>query len=430
MTSESFTSLDAISTSPSDQNVQANIPVVLPCETKVNSGEKDSTVENYKTVDLKRISCFLAGKIEVPDDVPGWKVLCQASSSGEKRVEENLQSPSPSSSHMHGRKRTHVDRESNAKRVKVRQTVSHSFKDIRIPSAWEACLLLLWEHAIRHSFMTQSVCREAFVERIRRISALAVRSLHQEGFFTLKHLLGCSRADKIYQWAFQCWKQRPEQFGPGKLCDKEQPSSQAIRDDRICWFYPEDVSRTATMGFGFPEVRLLFLYVDAIVRSMGSSLISRMGHPAQVNARSWAAISVYRKQSDKLSGSVGYVAHYDNPVALSDGRVLSVLYYLNPIWRKDWGGQLVLWPCEKQPITSLRASQNSSNAPNNHPPVAILPTLDRVVLFYSDERTLHRVQPVFPTSEVDDRLAIATWYFDEQERAAYLDKQDRSSPTT
>ncbi|KAA3677690.1 hypoxia-inducible factor prolyl hydroxylase [Paragonimus westermani] len=360
----------------------------------------------------------VAGEIEVPDDVPGWKVLCQASSSGEKWVGEHLPSPS-SSSHMYGRKRGQVDRGGSAKKVRVGQSVSHSFKDIRIPSAWEACLLVLWEHAIRHSFMTQSVCREAFVERIRRIR-----------FFTLKHLLGGSRANKIYQWAFQCWKHRPEQFGPGKLCDKDQSSSQAIRDDRICWFYPEDVSRTATMGFGFPEVRLLFLYVDAIVRSMGSSLISRTGNPAQVSARSWAAISVYRKQTDNLSGSVGYVAHYDNPVALSDGRVLSVLYYLNPIWKKDWGGQLILWPCEQQPVTSLRPSENSLNAPNSHPPLTILPTLDRIVLFYSDERTLHRVQPVFPTSEVDDRLAIATWYFDEQERAAYTERQDRSSPTT
>ncbi|TGZ67978.1 hypothetical protein CRM22_004498 [Opisthorchis felineus] len=360
--------------------------------------------------DLKRISCFLAGEIEVPDGVPGWKILC-------------CPPPTVSSESLKpGQKRARL-KETDRIATKRKKSREMGHLDIRIPSGWEACLLVLWEHAIQHSFLTQSVCRDAFVERIRRIGAIASRSLQQHGFFTIKHLLGLTRATRLCQWARDCWCYQRHLFRAGKLSSDDRNAdfvpTEPIRTDLVAWFYPDDTNSLGKTASSFPEVRLLLLYLDAVVRSMGCTLTNRNACQAHVDSRSWSALSVYQKQAN----GVGYVSHYDNPSNLADGRILTALYYLNPTWQRNWGGQLIIWPRRNNGENSEQSPADPDNtASADSSPLAILPTLDRLVLFYADERTPHRVQPVFPTAEVDERFAISTWYFDSEERMRFLTK--------
>ncbi|CAH8462522.1 unnamed protein product [Dicrocoelium dendriticum] len=382
--------------------------------------------------ELDRISCFLAGEIEVPDDVPGWRVLCHSPSRSSEYAPtlpdtytELVSRPAgASTSKRHG-----SDYESNrAEKRKRLGCYNRSVSDIRVPLVWETCLLTLWEHAIRHSVPTTVQCKEVFVERIRRISSLAIRSLQQRGFFTLKHLLGVSRATKIHEWARDKWIKRPDLFRPGKLSGADPGGSKTIRTDLVAWFCTDEFTHDESTDDGIHEVKLLFLYLDAIVRAMAPYLVTRTGLPGKIDSRSWAALSVYKRHSSSIEEPIGYVAHYDNPEELSDGRLLSIMYYLNPQWESSWGGNLILWP----PGVTVSKSQtlcgsNPDNVKNctSHT-LSLAPTLDRLVLFYADERTLHLVQPVLPSSTVDERIAIVNWYFDTVERTEFKNRQERN----
>ena len=88
-----------------------------------------------------------------------------------------------------------------------------------------------------------------------------------------------------------------------------------------------------------------------------------------------------------------YVKHVDNPNR--DGRAITTTYYLNKDWdAKKVGGLLRIFP------------QGWSNQV-----VDIEPLMDRLVVFWSDRRNPHEVQPAYQT-----RYAITIWYFDRKER--------------
>ncbi|KAI5611507.1 egl nine-like 3 [Silurus asotus] len=89
----------------------------------------------------------------------------------------------------------------------------------------------------------------------------------------------------------------------------------------------------------------------------------------------------------------GYVKHVDNPNA--DGRCVTCIYYLNKNWNaKEHGGVLRIFPEGKSYVADIE------------------PLFDRLLLFWSDRRNPHEVQPSFAT-----RYAITVWYFDSEERA-------------
>lgn len=380
--------------------------------------------------ELDRISCFLAGEIEVPDDIPGWRVLCHSpSGASEYPIIPPDTCMKAVSKHTEREISKHpaIVYESNCatKRKRVR-SYKRSASDIRVPLIWETCLLTLWEHTIRHSVPTTVVCKETFVERIRRISSLAVRSLQQRGFFTIKNLLGVSRASKIHQWARDKWITRPDLFRPGKLSGSDASSSKKVRTDFVAWFCTDEFAHNESTEDGVHEVKLLFLYLDAIVRAMAPYLMTRSGLPGKIASRSWAALSVYKRHSIYVEEPIGYVAHYDNPGELSDGRLLSIMYYLNPNWEPSWGGNLILWPpgVPASPSAHTSLGPYSGNGQNFSPhTLSLPPTLDRLVLFYADERTLHLVQPVLPSSIVQERIAIVNWYFDTAERTEFMNRQ-------
>lgn len=92
--------------------------------------------------------------------------------------------------------------------------------------------------------------------------------------------------------------------------------------------------------------------------------------------------------SNKLAVCTGdgsyYDKHYDNSGG-DDLRKLTVLYYLNPKWRKDMGGCFRIYGSEE-------SSDSDSAVATSEGIVDIDPRGDRLLVFWSD-RLVHSVQP-------------------------------------
>ncbi|VDP20080.1 unnamed protein product [Echinostoma caproni] len=370
---------------------------------------KDSDVQN----ELTRISCYLAGEIEVPDGVPCWKVLYNPVSARDKNEVHKSESSDQRRSRAEKRKLEPVNYQ--AKRSSIRT-------DIELPIDFDSCFSRLWNHATKHSIVNAVLHCDPFAERLRRIGELAKGGLRERGFFTMKNLLGPEHAVRISQWAWNRWRKQPHLFRPGKVSVNESNSVE-VRRDLVAWIHPDLPISSSPIDAEerclVPYVQLLFLYIDAVVRAVGGCVQNRYGEWAVVNGKSWATLSSYRRQPEEIKEAVGYVAHYDNPDTLCDGRILTALYYLNPNWEREWGGQFVIWPYQDKSISS-----KCSPTTEQSKPLAILPTLDRFVLFFADQRILHCVQPVLACSAQSERLAFGIWYFDRYEREEYLRSQD------
>lgn len=177
-------------------------------------------------------------------------------------------------------------------------------------------------------------------------------------------------------------------YGSGRFMDGElvnRPSgnacSRTIRGDKIAW-----VNGTEA---GCTNIGYLIRLVDAIV--INSNKMPRNGKLGEYNIsnRTMAMVACYPGNGTQ------YVKHVDNPN--KDGRCITCIYYLN----KDWdverdGGLLRIFP--KGWKTSV---------------ADIDPTFDRILLFWSDRRNPHEVQPALRT-----RYAITLWYYDKREREA------------
>lgn len=105
-----------------------------------------------------------------------------------------------------------------------------------------------------------------------------------------------------------------------------------------------------------------------------------------VSTRSRAMVTCYP------GGGSRYTRHCDN--AIGNGRKLTSILYLNDGWSPSDGGELVLYP-------SLLSGRE----------VRVEPTINRLVLFWSDIRCPHEVLPSHR-----DRFAVTVWFIDREER--------------
>ncbi|XP_026210037.1 egl nine homolog 1 isoform X1 [Anabas testudineus] len=168
-------------------------------------------------------------------------------------------------------------------------------------------------------------------------------------------------------------------FTDGQLVSQKSDSSKDIRGDKITWIEGREA--------GCEKIRFLMGRMDDLVRHCNGKLGNYT-----INGRTKAMVACYP------GNGTGYVRHVDNPNG--DGRCVTCIYYLNKDWNaKEHGGLLRIFPEGKAQFADIE------------------PKFDRLLLFWSDRRNPHEVQPAFAT-----RYAITVWYFDADERARAKEK--------
>jgi len=168
-------------------------------------------------------------------------------------------------------------------------------------------------------------------------------------------------------------------FTDGQLVSQKSDSTKDIRGDKITWIEGKEA--------GCEKIRFLMSRMDDLIRHCNGKLGNYI-----INGRTKAMVACYP------GNGTGYVRHVDNPNG--DGRCVTCIYYLNKDWNaKEHGGLLRIFPEGKAQFADIE------------------PKFDRLLLFWSDRRNPHEVQPAFST-----RYAITVWYFDADERARAKEK--------
>ncbi|XP_034083313.1 egl nine homolog 1 isoform X1 [Gymnodraco acuticeps] len=177
-------------------------------------------------------------------------------------------------------------------------------------------------------------------------------------------------------------------FTDGQLVSQKSDSTKDIRGDKITWIEGRE--------HGCEKIRFLMSRMDDLVRHCNGKLGNYT-----INGRTKAMVACYP------GNGTGYVRHVDNPNG--DGRCVTCIYYLNKDWTAkvceceeeimEHGGLLRIFPEGKAQFADIE------------------PRFDRLLLFWSDRRNPHEVQPAFAT-----RYAITVWYFDADERARAKEK--------
>ncbi|XP_027028688.1 egl nine homolog 3 isoform X2 [Tachysurus fulvidraco] len=214
--------------------------------------------------------------------------------------------------------------------------------------------------------LTDSELEQLALERI-------IPALLDRGFFYLDRFLGEAVGRMVLSQVKQI--HRSGALSDGQLAGRGSGVCRShIRGDKIAW-------RSGTER-GSEAVGFLLKQTDKLI-----SLCTGRLRKNTVRERSKAMVACYP------GNGAGYVKHVDNPNA--DGRCVTCIYYLNKNWNaKEHGGVLRIFPEGKSYVADIE------------------PLFDRLLLFWSDRRNPHEVQPSFAT-----RYAITVWYFDSEERA-------------
>ena len=146
-----------------------------------------------------------------------------------------------------------------------------------------------------------------------------------------------------------------------------------------------------------PGLHSAFFMVDQMLGMMARG--AGVGELMAITHRSRPMFTCYE-------GGAKYIRHIDNPD--ENGRLITCILYLNEGRKADDGGELVLYPC---PTGRTRKGSASAG-----PPVMVEPLLDRLVCFWSDERTPHEVLPA-----KSERLAVSVWYHNRLPSQARVD---------
>ncbi|KAL3972258.1 elongation of very long chain fatty acids protein 1 [Sarotherodon galilaeus] len=168
-------------------------------------------------------------------------------------------------------------------------------------------------------------------------------------------------------------------FTDGQLVSQKSDSTKDIRGDKITWIDGKEPH--------CERIQFLMTRMDDLIRHCNGKLGNYT-----INGRTKAMVACYP------GNGTGYVRHVDNPNG--DGRCVTCIYYLNRDWNaKEHGGLLRIFPDGKAQFADIE------------------PKFDRLLLFWSDRRNPHEVQPAYAT-----RYAITVWYFDADERARAKEK--------
>ncbi|XP_007891568.1 prolyl hydroxylase EGLN3 [Callorhinchus milii] len=222
-----------------------------------------------------------------------------------------------------------------------------------------------------------------FVDLERIAREHVVPRLSEYGCYCIDNFLGSAVGDCIYGEA--CDLHFSGRLRDGQLSGQRRGVSRRhLRGDQIAWV------RGAEDGCN--AIGILLSFLDRLVMLCGGKL----GHYS-IKGRSQAMVACYP------GNGTGYVRHVDNPTG--DGRCVTCIYYLNKNWNaKVDGGVLRIFPEGKTYVVDVE------------------PIFDRLLLFWSDRRNPHEVQPAYST-----RYAITVWYFDAEERAEARNRYQAAS---
>ena len=207
--------------------------------------------------------------------------------------------------------------------------------------------------------------------------AEAADRLVADGYAIVDDFLGADAVGTLRQSVLELHRGGAIPFVLGKTGGgRDGRSSQkyaeaVVRGDEIAVLDGGDEARVAGMS-------ALLRQADEMVATMAKGVASEL---RRVVSRSHPMLACYPGHGAK------YVRHLDNPGGAGDnGRILTLLAYLNPEWQPEDGG-----------VLRLHRDDGST--------VDVEPLLDRVVIFWSDERTPHEV-----TAAQRPRWAISAWY--------------------
>ena len=198
--------------------------------------------------------------------------------------------------------------------------------------------------------------------------------------------IGAARAEAESLWGVRkgSLNWRSGKVGGGNV--GKGAAVEAARGDEILWLSPQEMQTLR-----LPALTKVLAFVDgaseALIAGLGESFL--LATPP----RTKAMLAVY------LPGSGGYRRHIDNPNL--DGRRLTAIVYLNPGWKAEDGGQLLLY----NPDAAAEVLEE------------IAPIADRACWFESDKMP-HEVAASSAGSGM--RMALTVWYFEREERAAAL----------
>jgi hypothetical protein len=163
---------------------------------------------------------------------------------------------------------------------------------------------------------------------------------------------------------------------------------------------------SAGLSAKFAGMRAVIKLVDAFVFEQ---LKGRVAKLARVVERSDAMLAVYPGQGTRFQ------RHIDNTAG--DGRVLTVLIYLNHEWHAQDGGALRIFPRQRE---GRHAERGDGTPPGDkgheggggeeRVAVDVLPECGRVAMFFADEVPHEVRQTLAP------RHAMTIWYYDEDLR--------------
>ncbi|XP_054885523.1 egl nine homolog 1 [Poeciliopsis prolifica] len=204
-----------------------------------------------------------------------------------------------------------------------------------------------------------------------------VPCMNKHGICVVDNFLGAETGLGILENVKSLYK--TGRFTDGQLVSQKSDSIKDIRGDKITWIDGTESN--------CEKISFLMSRMDDLIRHCNGKLGNYT-----INGRTKAMVACYP------GNGTGYVRHVDNPNG--DGRCVTCIYYLNRDWNaKEHGGLLRIFPEGKAQFADIE------------------PKFDRLLLFWSDRRNPHEVQPAFST-----RYAITVWYFDADERARAKEK--------
>lgn len=136
--------------------------------------------------------------------------------------------------------------------------------------------------------------------------------------------------------------------------------------------------------------------------------------------------SIYERSDAMLSIYPGEGARFANHIdnTTQDGRVLTLVNYMNPGWTEEMGGAIRLRPKRHgyQSPASTTSTTDEKEGGRTYPNfseydgIDVYPMAGRAVLFFSSQIE-HEVMPTY-----GDRHALTIWYYDKHERKQAIER--------